>query len=164
VTRIGGNAFHDCKSLTLITNLNPVPVSISGDWVFEGVEQNACTLEVPINSVSAYKNAFVWRKFNIVGIEVGIEPIETDVVKIYPNPTSGELFIEMSDMRCKTCDIEIFDVMGRNVGANPCVRPNGIGQSEIGKSEINISHLPSGIYFVRIQTENGTITRKVVKN
>jgi len=29
---------------------------------------------------------------------------------------------------------------------------------------IGISHLPAGIYFIRIQTEEGTVTRKVVKN
>jgi len=28
---------------------------------------------------------------------------------------------------------------------------------------VNISHLPSGIYFVRITTENGVVTRKIIK-
>jgi len=39
-------------------------------------------------------------------------------------------------------------------------------KSEIGKSdiEIDISHLPVGIYFIRITTENGVVTKKVMKN
>jgi hypothetical protein len=28
---------------------------------------------------------------------------------------------------------------------------------------LNISGLPSGIYFLRIQTENGVVTKKVIK-
>jgi len=51
--------------------------------------------------------------------------------------------------------------MGREIGQSE------IGQSDIGQSdiEINISDLPSGIYFIRIETENGKIvTRKIIKN
>ena len=51
-----------------------------------------------------------------------------------------------------------------------------IQKSEIGKSEnriseietseiqINITHLPAGIYFVKITTENGVFVKKVIKN
>ena len=76
VKRIDTYAFYYCKSLTLITNLNPVPVNINFDVFFDGVNMRTCTLEVPINSVEAYKKANVWKEFNIVGIEVGI--VETD--------------------------------------------------------------------------------------
>ncbi|MCL2510770.1 MAG: leucine-rich repeat domain-containing protein [Bacteroidales bacterium] len=72
VTRIEDIAFRNCTSLTLITNLNPVPVAINSN-VFQNVNKAACTLEVPIGSVAAYQNANVWKEFNIVGIEVGIE-------------------------------------------------------------------------------------------
>ena len=30
-------------------------------------------------------------------------------------------------------------------------------------NQIDISHLPAGIYFVRITTEKGVVTKKVVK-
>jgi len=41
-----------------------------------------------------------------------------------------------------------------------------VGQSDIGQSDIamSIAHLPNGIYFIRIQTENGTVTQKIIKN
>jgi len=63
----------------------------------------------------------------------------------------------VTDSDYQISDIRLFDVMGRQISI--------VGQSEIGKSEIviNIAHLPVGIYFIRIQTENGVITRKVVK-
>jgi hypothetical protein len=73
-------------------------------------------------------------------------------IKVYPNPTSGELRIESGELR--VLGVEIFDVFGRLVGAYPCGRPDTV---------INILHLQGGFYFVRIQTEAGEVIRKVVK-
>ena len=157
---IGDRAFTDCASLSLITNLNPVPPAV-GFAAFHRVDVGACTLEVPIGSVLAYKNAYGWSGFNIVGIDAGIETIEPDIVKIYPNPTDGELWVECKDAinRVSTItitNIEIFDVFGRCVYiAHPSLR-EGLGG-------LDISNLPTGMYFVRITTENGAVTKKVVK-
>jgi len=68
VTTIRNFAFERCRNLTSITNLNPVPFEIS-PYVFSGVNQSTCTLKVPKNAVSAYKNTEVWKEFTIVGIE-----------------------------------------------------------------------------------------------
>ena len=68
VTTIGDYAFQNCTSLTSITNLNPIPIEIYPD-VFRYMNQSACTLKVPMSSVSAYENAPVWKEFNIVGID-----------------------------------------------------------------------------------------------
>jgi len=77
--------------------------------------------------------------------------------KIYPNPTTGELSIETSDMRCEILDIEIFDIMGKKIVSNL--------KSQISNKKINISHLQSGIYFLKITKENNTIeTVKLIKH
>ncbi|MCL2040415.1 MAG: T9SS type A sorting domain-containing protein [Bacteroidales bacterium] len=69
-------------------------------------------------------------------------------------------------MRCATCDIAIFDVMGRTVHVE-MLRATSL-QSHIANRtshiEMDIFHLPTGIYFLRIQTDNGVVTRKVVKS
>jgi len=70
-------------------------------------------------------------------------------IKVFPNPTTGVLNliqerIEMSDMRC-----EIYDIYGRKMS-----------QISNLKSQINISHLPAGIYFLRVDGQ----TVKVIKN
>jgi hypothetical protein len=85
---------------------------------------------------------------------VGIENIETATVKIYPNPTTGELKIESGELRIE--DIVIYDIFGKKLSSNhhAASSPNYL---------INISHLSAGIYFVQISTEEGKIVRKVVK-
>ncbi|MEI7503631.1 MAG: leucine-rich repeat protein, partial [Paludibacter sp.] len=63
---IANNAFYGCSKLTKITNPNSTPIEITSD-VFSGVNQSACSLIVPVGSETAYKNASVWKKFNISG-------------------------------------------------------------------------------------------------
>ena len=147
---IGNDVFEFCYDLTSITNLNPIPVEIYSS-VFYGVNQSDCTLKVPISAVSAYENAEVWKEFNIVGIEVGVETVEPLVVKVYPNPTSGKLKIENGTSEIE--DVAIYDIFGK------------IQKIENWKTEntIDISHLPAGVYFVKISTEVGEVTRKVLK-
>ncbi|MCL2041998.1 MAG: Ig-like domain-containing protein, partial [Bacteroidales bacterium] len=105
-------------------------------------------------------------------------PPEGGDVWVYPNPTSGLLTI--CDMRYATSDnptsdigqseIEIFDVMGRAVHVE--TRHATSLQSEIGNRTIgnrtsqitfDLSNIPTGVYFIRITTENGVVVRKVVK-
>jgi len=67
VTSIGERAFWGCLSLTSITNLNPVPIEINSS-VFGQLYQSGCMLKVPASAVSAYKNAEVWKEFDVVSI------------------------------------------------------------------------------------------------
>ena len=67
VTGIGQRAFLDCTGLTSVINLNPTPQHI--DDAFEGVNISACTLKVPSTAVSAYKQAAVWKEFNVISID-----------------------------------------------------------------------------------------------
>jgi hypothetical protein len=64
---------------------------------------------------------------------------------IYPNPAKDELIIDILDMRYETCDIVIYDVFGRNVLSHTAhLTPHTV---------LEISHLPAGIYFVKIANE-----------
>jgi hypothetical protein len=86
------------------------------------------------------------------GIEAPPSPPEGGDMRVYPNPTRGELRIEMGDMGYGICDIEIFNIMGKKVSHLTISHP------------ISISHLPSGIYFVRRQTSKGVVKKKIIKN
>jgi len=71
---------------------------------------------------------------------------------VFPNPTTGVIYIS-SEQADEWTSIEIFDVYGRKLYSYP--------RSLVHSSttSIDISHLPSGIYFVRVNNE----TVKVVK-
>ena len=90
---------------------------------------------------------------------------ETDEITVYPNPTMGEF--KVSSLGFNVTGIEIFDVMGKHVQSLRFnVQDSGLNfkpETLNCETVIDISQFPSGVYFIRIQTENGMITRKVVK-
>ena len=73
-------------------------------------------------------------------------------ITVMPNPTTGELRIENGEWRIM--EVEVFDVYGRNCN---------VSRVTCHENKINISHLQAGIYFVKIQTEIGEITKKIIK-
>ena len=84
-------------------------------------------------------------------------------LRVYPNPTTGVLNLiqeritnyELGYPLNSEMNIKVFDVMGRVVTIpNPSFGGAGV---------VDISNLPAGVYFIRLQTENGTVTKKVVK-
>lgn len=68
-------------------------------------------------------------------------------IKLYPNPTSDILNIETkSNLR----SVEIYNIQGQKVATSR-------------QKQINVAHLASGVYLVKIQDENTAIaTRKIV--
>ncbi|MCL2041818.1 MAG: C25 family cysteine peptidase, partial [Bacteroidales bacterium] len=84
--------------------------------------------------------------------ETNICTITVDSFQIFPNPTSGELKIENGEL--KIDNINVFDVMGRKQ----------LSTFNAQLSTLDISSLPTGVYFIQIDTEYGNVTKKVVKN
>ena len=139
LTSIGERILSYCSALTSVTNLNPIPVAINSN-VFWATNISACTLYVPKNSVSAYQNADVWKNFNIVGIEVGVPIIEESLVVIYPNPTTGKIYLETES------DIKLYNQQGRLL-------------QETFTNQLDLSNYPQGVYLLQV---NGS-WNKVIK-
>jgi len=88
-------------------------------------------------------------------LNVGINETNLSEINIYPNPTTGQLKIENGELKIN--NVEIFDVYGRKIHA---LTPSLLHPF----TTINISHLNSGIYFVKITTDSGqSVVRKILK-
>lgn len=74
-------------------------------------------------------------------------------VKIYPNPFTSIFTIETGNTVVKS--MQLMDITGRDV-------TGAINISE-KPLQIDASNLPSGIYFIRLNFENGNYVAKVVK-
>lgn len=91
---------------------------------------------------------------SILQIPLGLEERQELQVKIFPNPTSEELVIELIDFSDPSSKISIQTISGRTVL-----------QEELNSSlsNINVSNLPVGMYIVRIEQEGGIAIRKILK-
>ena len=82
----------------------------------------------------------------------GVEELSMSF-NIYPNPVNDNLYIE-TQTQILTQTIEIYDAFGRQqLIAN--------GQQP---TAIDVTNLNSGVYFIKIKTNDGVITKRFVKN
>ena len=77
----------------------------------------------------------------------GIDDVNANDVKLYPNPTNGNLYIEVEGLQ----KVEVIDAVGRVV------------MSQNNGNVVNMSNLANGIYTVRVMANGNTAVKKVVK-
>ena len=75
-------------------------------------------------------------------------------VNIFPNPASENIFIDFGNKNFGKAEIIFTDVLGKTMISEKKIA--------IGKYNIDVSSLSKGSYFVRINTGEGSVTRKVV--
>ena len=71
-------------------------------------------------------------------------------VKLYPNPTSGQLSITAENMT----SVSVYDLVGQCVMQMP---------ADKGQLTLDMSQLQNGIYFVKVNSAKGTVVQRVVK-
>ncbi len=83
----------------------------------------------------------------------GINSVENtlDNILVYPNPTNA--IVTLTGIENEST-IEIYNVLGEKVFSV---------QSQNTSINLNLTELENGIYFIQIQTENGNVTKKIIK-
>ena len=76
-----------------------------------------------------------------------VAEVSASSVHFYPNPTNGILNIEGNG----EMTISVINVLGQKM----------LETTANDNTTIDLSGLESGVYMVRIETENGTMTEKV---
>ncbi|WP_111669183.1 YCF48-related protein [Algoriphagus litoralis] len=87
-----------------------------------------------------------------VNVITALEPNKDFGLKIYPNPTSGNLTITSENLDLWT-DLQIFNSLGQ------LIRDRKISPRE---SEINFDGLPKGILILQLRGKNGIMSQKVL--
>ena len=150
INTIENNAFSNCKNLTSVKcyALNP-PTS---ETIFTNVPADMI-IRVPAASLDLYKATTPWNKYDLRAIETESIDEYSNSLGIYPNPTKDNLFI-VTEENIET--VTIYTLTGVMVGQQTMAN----SQQPLA---INVSDLNNGVYFVRVKTENGEITRSFVK-
>jgi hypothetical protein len=82
------------------------------------------------------------------------EVVEEDELRldIYPNPVSSILFVESNSE--EEFDVKLFDIRGRLLYENRVEE----------RLELDLLSFSTGIYFIKIDSESQSITKKIIKN
>lgn len=145
-------------SLTIQLNdstLQTVNLPVSGGWQnWSTVTSAPVTLRPGNQTIRIYSNASGWnfnwlnivRDSSAARVATYAAPViaKDEKLRIYPNPTSGQLTIDLQGKRYKT--ITLLDIQGN------IIRQWGIraGESQISR---DLGFLPAGTYFLRFDAQ-----------
>jgi hypothetical protein len=138
---------NDETEITITATPNSPYATISGDTGVQPLQvgnNNFFTITVTAEDEVTQKN-YVVR----VNRSVGVTETMQEIFNIYPNPTRNQLRITNYELR--NGEIEIFDVLGR--------KQKGYEVQGTGCEVVDVSHLPSGIYFIKVNE----IIKKITK-
>ncbi len=135
----------------------------SWNWTFEGGNPATSNLENPVvvyNLQGVYdvtltvnnnagNNTLTKQDYITVDHVTGLKENNSEEISLFPNPAKDFLKIQSPDV---IHQITILNILGTIVLENA---PNA------QTSNPDLSDFDTGIYFVRIQTSNGTLTKKI---
>jgi len=124
-------------------NTGPSTTFTASEWQLG----NARELDGTVNSdsstsfpIKTYTNTLALSKQQLL-----------DGFALYPNPMRGGGMLNIQSRSKSEMNISIYDVIGKQVF-----------QRNTTETQINISHLKAGMYFVKVQQDGKTATRKLV--
>jgi len=148
----GGSVSPSTQNVNCGSSVGTLPIPARNGYAFGGwfTQINGggtqySNTTVPTSDIILYAK---WQETS------GIDDILSNSISLYPNPVKEELIIT-SENRIEK--IEICDIAGRAVETR-------LIASLQGNATINVSALPQGVYLVKIYTDKGIITKKVIKN
>ncbi|MDC0304126.1 lamin tail domain-containing protein [Flavobacteriales bacterium] len=88
---------------------------------------------------------------SVSDITVGIVQEKIEETKVSPNPSTGIFTVNVPDQ--SNIQVSVYDALGKLVTAS----------NEIGFFNLDLSDVPVGVYILRLDTESGTLTKKLVR-
>lgn len=90
------------------------------------------------------------------GGNVGFDELNADYIHVYPNPTSGDLNIDLGNIDYNFSEIQLVDLTGRVVTK---ISVN----EQVKLYNVSTSSLSNGIYNVKIMGKDGSLTKRIIK-
>jgi hypothetical protein len=133
-----------CTTETL-TLLAPLSCSF---YYIRGTAYSSDGLEA---SILSYKINNSWCKscFSPNGLA-------SDDIDVFPNPAFNSLTIHWIKSNGSASELSIFDEFGKAVHNSVCT----LKEAE-NETEIDVSNIESGLYYLKIEQENNTITKRI---
>ena len=80
-------------------------------------------------------------------------------MKIYPNPSSGDVFVSFKTAKAGKLSIGLYDLNGKLLS----IVFNGVAEKSVSQEvAIKARELPAGTYIIRLQGQDETSQQKLV--
>jgi len=116
------------------------------------------TYQIQVQAVCADGQTSDWcTAISAMTTNVGIDDYLSNSISLYPNPAKEVVYVQCTN-NTQIDAIEVYDVYGKVVRTAVETRHGTSLQTSI-----NVSDLADGMYFVRVTTEKGAVTKTFVK-
>ena len=142
------------------------PTTSLGPYTYSWNDPNNSTTAT-VNGLSAgtytvvVTDAFGCEDMIDVIVGLGVNTIEVDEIQnvnLYPNPTADMATLDMTFSKSVDVHIHIINTVGQIL-----FETSAVNTTE-EKIELDLNDYPSGMYFIRIQADNQTVIKKLMKN
>lgn len=157
------------------TTVNPLTVQFNDlslydpvEWYWDFGDGDTSSLQNPLHTYTAAGTYNVYQKVtNRCGFTdrtVTVALISTPeqeklyTISLYPNPHTGIFNVQMEGIAGQTVGVQIMDLSGKIIQSSHREVPGGSGTMEFDLHEAS-----SGVYMIRLQTENDTHVLRMVK-
>lgn len=101
----------------------------------------------------------VYQAGRATQMTLSVPELEDDnAVKVYPNPTLGEAQVEFNLSQGSNVSLEVTNSLGQVVK----IEELGFVNSGVQTRNLNLTSLENGIYFVKVKTNNASVTKTIV--
>ena len=137
------------------------------EWTTVSVTNNFYTIENRIYDITYFyrvqavcdeNNTSEWTEsLTHYIIYDGIEDHLLNSISLYPNPANDIINVQCTMNNVEVKALEVFDVYGKLINTVETVCTPSL------QTQINVSNLASGMYFMRVTTDEGVATKSFVK-
>ncbi|MBL4662453.1 MAG: T9SS type A sorting domain-containing protein [Flavobacteriaceae bacterium] len=93
-----------------------------------------------------------------VVLSAGDISLKNSEVKLFPNPTTNLLNIQINTSETGSATLKVYDILGKTLFSSELIL-NG----NLTSSKVDVSAWNSGTYFVEIISQNGSITKRFIR-
>lgn len=93
--------------------------------------------------------------FLISGQSLSSKDFNLNKIAIYPNPSTGIFNLSLNNLRIDS--IELFDIAGKNLNVQSNLKTIN------NENQLDLNSFANGVYFVKINANNQSITKKIIK-
>jgi hypothetical protein len=141
----------------------PTVQTVAVDLLAANAAETLYTVAIPASATNTYNSAIMYVITSDVDVVMsettiiqnaataGVEDFAANAVKMFPNPAKG--FVNFSSASNEVLDIAVYDMLGKQV-----VRAEAV------QSQLNISSLNPGMYFVKMTQGSKVSTKKLLVN
>ncbi len=124
----------------------------------DGGYPDTCVIVLRASGMTPTANDYLWvDMLAFTGSVAGINEVAlTTPISILPNPVATTMTVDLSTINGKNVNIEISDISGKMVKSFQQIHPTAT-------TSLDVANLPQGNYILKVITNEGTISKKFIK-